>query len=272
MHAAAAPSRIEFLARMTYAVLRRPKQNRNSSNVVAEYSRGWEEYHASLKRARSIDDWLRVPGVEDQAGYFNVDGRLSYEAFDSVGYYRRALHTALHDCFPDAHSVTEYGCGVGRNLLWLKREIPSLETFGYELCQPGVDTAREAAQKFGFNISYSQLDYVRDPPEKFLFPPTDVAFTMFSLEQIPKDCGRALMNILEHVRLGTIHIEPVPENYPLSFRGLLGRIDHWKVDYLSGFHRTASALNVQIARLERLGSAHNPLVFPSLYVLRKPVS
>jgi hypothetical protein len=165
--------------------------------------------------------------------------------------------------------VTEYGCGVGRNLLWLRREIPSLQACGYELASAGVEVARAAARKFGLDVEYAQLDYLKDPPEKYVFPSTDVAFTMFSLEQLPRESGKAVRNMLDHVRMGTIHIEPVPENYPFSIRGLLGRIDHWKVDYLSGFDRTARELNPKDMHIKRLDSAHNPLMFPSVYVLRR---
>ncbi|HYV63908.1 MAG TPA: hypothetical protein VE958_14590, partial [Bryobacteraceae bacterium] len=136
-------------------------------------------------------------------------------------------------------------------------------------CGPGVEIANAAALKFGAGIRYSQLDYLQDPPEKFVFPTTDVGMTMFSLEQLPRDSGRAVANMLRHVRLGTIHIEPVPENYPRTFRGMLGRIDHWKVDYLSGFERAVRALDLHDIRVEPLASAHNPLMFPSLYVLKK---
>ena len=95
------------------------------------------------------------------------------------------------------------------------------------------------------------------------------AFTMFSLEQLPRNNITAVRNILERVNLGTIHIEPVPENYPWSLRGILGRIEHRKVDYLSGFDAAVRDLGLKDIHVERLTSAHNPLMSPSLYVLRK---
>jgi hypothetical protein len=51
---------------------------------------------------------------------------------------------------------------------------------------------------------------------------------MVSLEEVPRENELAVCNILEHVKLGTIHIEPVSEKYPRSIRDLLGRLDHWK--------------------------------------------
>lgn len=261
--------RWRFLLRTALRVLRNPRQTRDTSSVTAEYSSGWSVYRKELERAASLAGWLRIPGVEDLPAMYNVNGRLSYEAFNSLGYYRDILLDALTRHFPQAKSIAEYGAGLGRNVLFLKQAKPELALCGYELCVPGVEIANAAAAKFGIDAHYAALDYLKDPPEKFVFPPTDVGFTMFSLEQLPRDSGGAVASILRHVRLGTIHIEPVPENYPRTLRGVLGRIDHWKADYLSGFDAAVRALDLREVVVERLASAHNPLMFPSLYVLKK---
>ncbi len=261
--------KVGFLARKAYFVLRRPRLDRHTFNVLQEYSDGWNQYRAHLERAHSLHDWLRIPGLEDQPAFYNVNGDLRYESFDSVGYYRCILLDALRRHFPQARSVAEFGAGVGRNVLFLKRELPDWDVYGYELSSPGVEVAQAAAEKFGLQARYVQLDYLNDPPAKYAFPVTDVAYTMFSLEQLPRQNERAVRNMLDHVQLGTIHIEPVPENYPFSARGLLGRLDHWKVDYLSGFDRAVRELGLKQVIVERVASAHNPLMFPSLYVLKK---
>jgi hypothetical protein len=264
-----APGKMSFLARKAYFVVRRPRLDRDKANVLQEYSDGWDAYRTHLQNVGTLADWMRIRGLEDQPAYYNVDGQLSYEAFDSAGYYRRILLDALRRHFPQARSVTEFGAGVGRNVLFLKHEAPEWDAYGYELCSPGVKVAQAAAEKFAVGARYAQLDYLNDPPAKYVFPVTDVAYTMFSLEQLPRNNQRAVRNMLDHVRLGTLHIEPVPENYPYTLRGLLGRVDHWKVDYLSGFDRAVRGLGVHQVVLERLASAHNPLMFPSLYVLKK---
>jgi hypothetical protein len=258
-----------YLVNSAISVARRPRVNRITVAVENEYSAGWREYRGYLDQAKTVDQWLTVPGVEAQQAYYNVDGQLRFVAFDSAGFYRNALLQAIAREFPDAKSVTEYGAGVGRNLIYLKRSIPGIDAFGYELCQPGVDAAAAAADKFDLDISYAQLDYLHDGEEKFVHPKTDVAFTMFSLEQLPEGCETALRHMLDHVRLGTLHIEPVPENYPFSFRGLLGRLDHWKAGYLSGFDKAVRRVGAAEVTHTRLESAHNPLMFPSLYVLKK---
>lgn len=261
--------RWRFLVRTAWRVLRNAKQARDTASVTAEYSGGWSAYKKELDRATSLAGWLRIPGVEDLPAIYSVNGRLSYEAFNSLGYYREVLLDALTRHFPQARSVAEYGAGLGRNVLFLKQMKPDLAVYGYELCMPGVEIANAAATKFGFEIRYAPLDYLKDPPEKFVFPRTDVGFTMFSLEQLPRGCGTAVTNMLRHVRLGTIHVEPVPENYPRTLRGLLGRIDHRKADYVSGLDAAVRALGLREVIVEPLASAHNPLMFPSLYVLKK---
>jgi SAM-dependent methyltransferase len=260
---------LRFYARASWQTMRRGQLNRQTGVVLDEYSSSWIQYAEHLRNASTLDAWLRISGVEDAPSYYNVDGKLAHEAFDSLGYYRNVLSGALRRYFPSAHSVSEFGCGLGRNLLFLKRQLPELECCGYELCQPGVDVARAAAAKFGCDVHYAQLDYLYDPPEKYVFPPVDVAFTMFSLEQIPKDSAVAMRNILAHAKQGSIHIEPVPENYPLNIRGILGKIEHRKVDYLSGFDKVVRNLGLNNVKVEKVASAHNPLMYPSMYILRK---
>jgi hypothetical protein len=263
------PSNFSFMAKTAAYVLRRPKLSRKTAEVTQEYSAGWNEYRDYLEQAQSLNDWLRVPGVEDRPAFYNVDGSLKYLSFNSMDFYRSQLIRLLSQAFPEAKSVTEFGCGIGRNLLYLKSQQPSLHVQGYELCQPGVDVSQAAAHKFKIEAKYAQLDYVNDPQDKYVLPACDVAFTMFSLEQLPTKCDVALRNILSNARLGSIYIEPVPENYPWNFRGVLGRIDHWKVGYLTGFDTAVRSLNLASIEVHKLQSAHNPLMFPSAYVLRK---
>jgi hypothetical protein len=263
------PSKLAFLAKTSYRVVRRPKFTRGRPEVESEYSDGWNQYWDHLKRARTLSEWLRIPGLEPETSFFHVDGELRYLTFDSIGFYQATLLDALAQAFPQATSVTEFGSGLGRNLLFLKTKLPNLNLYGYELCKPGVEIAKEAARKFDVDCHYSQLDYVRDPQSAYVFPVTDVAYTMFSLEQIPRDNGIAIDNIRDHCVLGSIHMEPVPENYPFTFRGLLGKLDHWKVDYLASFDKNVRSIGFSEITNKVLTSSHNPLMFPSLYILRK---
>lgn len=251
-----------------YSVIR-PRLDRQKLNVVTEYSAGWESYAKYLDRCVTLEDWLRIRGVEDRSSFCQVSGELKYQQFDSGEFNKGKILAALQREFPDAKSITEYGCGIGRNLLHLKRQMPHIKCYGYELCKPGVQLAEAAAIKFGLDVSYSQLDYVGGSESDYVFPKTDVSLTIFSLEQLPDTNKVAVENILRHTVYGSIHLEPVPEVYPFTLRGLIGRMDHWKANYLRNFENNLSELeNIKIAR-EFLDSSHNPLMFPTLYVIKK---
>lgn len=246
--------------------------HREKLAVVEEYDAAWQAYAEFLSGCSNLDQWLKIKGVEDVPYYCNVNGALQFQAFHSDDYNRRHILETIRREFPDAKSVTEYGCGIGRNVLFLKQQMPQLECYGYELCSPGVKIARDAADRFGLDVQYGQLDYVAGAEADYVFPKTDVAFTMYSLEQLPRTNKLAVENILRHVSQGSIHIEPVRENYPYTLRGIVGRLDQWKADYLRDFERNVSSIALAEIKREYLDSSHSPLVYPTRYVLKKPPS
>lgn len=260
---------MNWYAGATYRAIRRPRMLRGQHAVLDEYSPAWERYAEYMDRCDILWDWLRIKGVEDIPRFCNVSGSLRFEDFDMGAFNKQKIFSALRNEFRNAKSVTEYGCGIGRNLLYIKQQMPHLQCYGYELCKPGVEIAQAAARKFGLDVHYAQLDYVQGGKDDYVFPDTDVAFTMYSLEQLPDTNKIGVENILRHTRLGSIHIEPVPENYPLTYRGILGRLNHWKVNYLRDFERNVSSIALSGIKREYVNYAHNPLMFPTVYVLKK---
>lgn len=251
-----------------FAIIRQ-RMGRQTNQVTDEYSASWQSYAQYLDKCSTLDEWMEIKGVEDRPNFCNVDGKLVYRHFDSRDYNRRLVLETIQREFPNVKSITEYGCGLGRNLLYLKKHLPNVECYGYELCMPGVEIARAASKKWGLSVKYSQLDYVCGTDAEYVFPQTDVAFTMYSLEQLPDSNKQAMENILRHTTCGSIHIEPVPENYPNTLRGIVGRLDHWKANYLRNFEHNLSELKgISIGR-QYLATAHNPLMFPTLYVVKK---
>jgi SAM-dependent methyltransferase len=258
-----------WLFNSAYFALRRKKETRDVGNVLSEYSDGWASYAAQLENCKNLDDWLLIKGLEDEPTYCQVSGDLRLEAFDTGAFNKSKLLEVILREFPNIKSITEYGCGIGRNLLYIKNKLPHLDCYGYELCPSGVDLAKKAAEKFNLDVKYTQLDYVNSPESEYTFPMTDVSFTMFSLEQLPDTNKRAIINILNHTDKGSIHIEPSPENYPLILRGIIGRIDYWKVNYLRGFDKNLASLNHQVdIKKQVLNTSHNPLMYPTLYVIK----
>jgi len=195
---------------------------------------------------------------------------LKKQVFDSFGFYRKILSDALKENFPEAKTVAEFGCGVGRNLIHLQQKYPGLKFYGFELCKPGVELAIAAAKKFNLPIQYFQLDYLNWMPSDINMPNIDVAFTNFSLEQIPNENLKALNNIMSKVNMGTFHLEPVVENYPWTIKGIISKLDHYKAGYLKNFDENARKIVGKNNVFRTIfKSAHNPLMFPSLYVLKK---
>ena len=259
----------KWLAKAAYVALRRHKEDRQKNDVLQEYSNGWKSYSNYLEKCDSLEDWLLIKGLEDDSAFYQISGELKYQKFDIGRFNKQKILETLIREFPDATSITEYGCGIGRNLLFLKKQLPHLKCYGYELCLPGVELANAAAKKFGLDVQFSQLDYVNGLDSEYVFPNVDVTFTMFSLEQLPTSNKQALENILRHTNQGSIHLEPVVEKYPYTLRGLIGRIEHWKVDYLKNFDKNISSTNFKEVKAEVLHTSHNPLMFPTLYVLKK---
>lgn len=247
----------------------RKGEARSTEKVRDEYSEWWERMRRYLDAASSLDGWLTISGHDDRAVYRRVEGKVRSCRFDAYQYYREVLGDALAEHFPTFRSVTEYGCGVGRNLLALKRRFPHVACYGYELCEPGVEIARAAAKKFGVEVEYAKLDYVKGAAEDYVFPASDVAFTVCSLEQLPETNAIGLRNIHQRVKLGSVHIEPVRENYPIDYWGVLGRLYHSRLDYLRDFDRNARALGASRVQHTLLATSHSALTSQSLYVLER---
>src|SRR6185369_8549335 len=106
-----------------------------------------------LAKAGTLEEWFYLLSDRGIPSLHNVSGRLRNAVFDT-GYYRGQSLEQIQQHFPKARSVTEFGCGVGENLLFLKSKMPQLECYGYELSATGVNTARKAAEKFRMPVQY----------------------------------------------------------------------------------------------------------------------
>jgi len=252
-------------------LLAKPKDTRDTEFVNEGYGARWERYMRRLEQSTTLDEWLWIHGYDDVATTSFIRGRVHRGSdWDANKYYVDEIERTIRERFPNARSITEYGCGVGRPLLALKKRFPEMACYGYELTHEGVGVARSAAAKFGLDVKFSQLDYIKDGEDKYVHPRTDLALTIFSLEQIPHVSPVAVKNMLDHVKMGSIHVEPVPENYPMSYFGVLGRLYTKKVDYLQNFDSAVRALPVSDVQIRVLDSSHNPLIpAPSIYSLVK---
>lgn len=251
------------------AVVAEGRRARSRDLVRGLYTDEWGSYERWLDRARSLDEWLSIPGIDDVSGAQNVDGRLVWSAFDHRGFIAKTLVDAICREVPDATSFTEYGCGVGRNVLAVKRALPRMAAHGYELTGEGVRVARSAAAKFGVDASFAELDYVSDPSEHYIHPPTDVAFTVYSLHDVPRGASDALAHMFARTNRALVLLEPTPENFPLTYRGLLGRVYARARDYLHDLDAAIAALPAKSVRKQVLATSNNPVLYPTLYVVQK---
>ncbi len=250
-------------------LLAKGKVDRRTDWVSEKYGAIWADYRGHLDRATRLEDWLHIPGFDDEPSAFHIDGRVEFTRFDHLEFYVDLICETIRSRFPNARSITEYGCGTGRNLLAIKSRMPHLACYGYELAQPGVEIGRAAAKKFGLDVSYAPLDYVNDGEEKYVHPKTDLALTVYSIEQIPHANAVAVKNMLDHSKLGSIHLEPVAENYPWTYRGLLGRLYTHQIDLMRNFDGAVAAMKLKAVHRRVLDTSQNPLMYPTLYALEK---
>lgn len=243
--------------------------DRKTDYVHDGYMEVWGAYEERLARCKSFDEWLFIPGFDDVPHAYHIDGRIRYTVFDHTSFEIDTIASWIEEHFPNARSITEYGCGVGRNMLAIKRRFPHFDCYGYELAEAGVEVARKAAAKFGMDVKYAPLDYVKDGADKYVHPRTDLALTVYSLEQVPYAGLIGARNMLDHANMGSIHLEPVSENYPLNYRGMMGRLHSYQVDYLKNFDGGVRSLALREVRSKVLDTAHNPLMYPTIYALIK---
>ena len=226
-------------------------------------------YKEHLAKCSTLDEWLFIRGFDDLPHAYHIDGRIRYTVFDHTAFEIDTIAAWIEEHFPNARSITEYGCGVGRNMLAMKRRFPHFDCYGYELAEAGVEVAQKAAAKLGMDVKYAPLDYVKDGPERYVHPKTDLALTVYSLEQVPYAGLIGARNMLDHSNMGSIHLEPVAENYPLNYRGVMGRLYSYQVDYLKNFDGGVRSLALGAVRSKVLDTAHNPLMYPTIYALVK---
>lgn len=251
-------------------ILLQPSYKRTTSVVSDTYDNHWGNYEKALDECNSIEEWLWY-GTDINANY-NKNGRFQYGVFNSPKYYRNIIENAITDNFHSPKSISEYGCGIGRNLIYLYLKYPEISYTGYELSKEGVRLANKAANKFNLPIKYYQLDLVISPDSNTDILTSDLGLTVFALEQIPEaDRNRkALENIAARTNMGTIHLEPVVENYPNDLKGRLSKYKHHKDSYLTHFEENLSKIDkLEIILKKTYNTAHNPYMYPSLYVSKK---
>lgn len=158
--------------------------------------------------------------------------------WESVGFIRNQLISRM----PETGTVVEYGCGDGRNILFLKKRFPHLKFIGYELGENSVALAKAAAEKFGMDVEFHQAD-VCLPMEPIA---SELAFTFHAIENMPRVFPQAIRNMSGAKRIELL--EPVHELWPMDLRGVVSRLRHRHLDYASGILQFAKDFSRKTGR------------------------
>lgn len=175
--------------------------------------------------------------------------------------FRDALH------IPNATFI-EFGCGDGRNLLYLKRCFPSAIFIGYELSQKSVELCRAAATHFNLDVEFHQADISTCTAESL--NSGTICFSVHAIEQIPFGYDNAISVMYKLASRGVYLFEPVDELYPLSPRGIISRLRVVAFDRVSGILKFSKTLVAKEFVAKRLGINGNPLNESCLIKIIKP--
>lgn len=150
--------------------------------------------------------------------------------------------------------VAEFGCGVGRNLLAIKRYCPSVRCIGLELTAPAVELANMASEYYGLPIEVSTADVTKP----LALERVDVCFSVQALEEIPDSTG-VFEQMRSFSRTAVVLFEPMTELFPHSVRGLAARLRMKHLGRLAGLYSYIKRRRYPVMRAELLPDAGNAL-------------
>lgn len=176
------------------------------------------------------------------------------------------LAARIEDLLPEGRgTVVEFGCGTGRNLLYLARRFPNLHLIGIEITPKTVERARRTAEKHGLRVTFLEGD-MTSPPE--IEGAVDVVYSVHALEQLPRDFGRAVDSMLDLAQRGVVFFEPVHELFPRTLLGMAGRFRIYNADYLNGLLTYLKQGGARIVDAKAMTTAGYPLNHTTEVVVR----
>ncbi|MHB1224992.1 MAG: class I SAM-dependent methyltransferase [Gemmatimonadaceae bacterium] len=172
--------------------------------------------------------------------------------------------------------VVEFGCGDGRNLIYLQRAFPDRDFVGLELSGVSCALARRLAERFDAKVTFHEADVTAALPAALPPRSAAMAYSCHALEQMPRIFARALANMATVSSNAIILLEPVPELWPWSMRGLVSRLRVRAIDRMRGLTDAAARLagggDWTVVTARRLGYGSNPLNETCEIVLRRTAS
>jgi len=181
-------------------------------------------------------------------------------------YLLERLAARIEELLPEGRgSVVEFGCGTGRNLLYLARRFPNLQLTGIEITPKTVERARRTAEQHGLAVTFLEGD-MTSPPE--IEGTVDVAYSVHALEQLPRNFDRAVDAMLGLARRGVVFFEPVHELFPRTLLGVAARFRIYNADYLNGLLTYLQQSGARVVDAKAMTTAGYPLNHTTEVVVR----
>lgn len=247
----------EYLARLSARAILRRRYLRTPEAVTQEYEGMRRSYLNRFREAPvPLEAYLVSEGddaVDDR--YLQlIDGNLFSGALvEATRRIQRRLIQAIESYRPQ--SVVEFGCGIGRNLLAIKRAHPEVRCTGFELTHASVELARLASQHYGLELEIHQADVTKPLPQ---VGSTHLCFSVHALEQIPNSCG-VFEQMYQLARTAVVLFEPVLELYGWTPREMAARVRAHHLDRLRGLYLYILSKNYKLVSARLLDTAGNAL-------------
>lgn len=243
-----------------------PLRDRNPGMVKTNYDNRYQNDLDSFRKEKpSFENYLF--GGSHTPEWVLVDGKVVFGPYAET--YKSFLPQLEKFLAPylvqSGATIVEFGCGNGRNLLYLKSRYPQIHFVGVELSPVGVELAREASAVYNLDVKFLQAD---------LTVPVDfglhaaMCYSCFSLEQMPRKIMGAVANMLRMTDGKIILFEPVPELYPWNLRGITSRCKAIMIDHVRNVTQTLKSNGFTIEYAKRLGMG-DPLTEACVVIAHK---
>lgn len=257
----------EYLARFSGRAILRRRYWRTPEAVIQEYEGMRRSYLDRFREAPIPLEAYLVSEADDaiDGRYLQlIDGSLFSGALaEATRRMQRRVIEAIDRYKPE--SVIEFGCGIGRNLLAIKRADPDIRCIGLELTPASVELARLASYRYGLELEIHQADVTKPLRE---VGGADICFSVHALEQIP-DSRFVFEQMYQLARKAAVLLEPIVELYRWGPRDVAARIRARHLDRLRGLYPYVLDKGYKIGPAGLLGDAANALnPTAELHVLR----
>lgn len=240
-----------FVPRAIYRLLR-PLNDRNPEMVRRNYDLRYQTARQMFRRNKvELNDFLFNNGEANE--WILIDNKTD---LGRIGDIYKSFVPNLDKYLSEylevpGNTIVEFGCGNGRNLLYLKSRYPKINFIGLEISEEGVTLAREIAKAYSLDIEYRVGDLTKG---KDLGLKADIAFTVHALEQMPRIFSQTVANMAKISGGKIILFEPVPDLYPWwSTRGLTARARAIVIDHVRNVLPTLKLSGFVIDEARRLG-------------------